>query len=134
VFLGARSLMSTWTAIRFLHLTGVAFFVGGQLMLVAAVAPVLRAARDDAAMRAVARRFGVGSLVALAVVIATGIAMASHFGVWGRPVLQTKLMLLVLVGVLTALHITSSETRLISIALVASSLAIVWLGVRLSYG
>ena len=71
--------MNTWTLIRFLHLTGVVFFVGGQLALVVAVAPVLRAAGEETAMRSVARRFGIGSLVALAVVIATGIAMASHF-------------------------------------------------------
>jgi hypothetical protein len=43
-------------------------------------------------------------------------------------------MVLVIVGVLTALHITSSKTRAISIALVASSLLIVWLGVKLTYG
>ncbi|MEA2323789.1 MAG: hypothetical protein QOK00_1485 [Thermoleophilaceae bacterium] len=126
--------MSTWTLIRFLHLTGVVFFVGGQLMLLVAVAPVLRAAGDETAMRSVARRFGIGSLVALAVVIGTGIAMASHFGVWDRPILQAKLMLLVLVGVLTVLHITSSSTRAISIVLVASSLLIVWLGVKLTFG
>jgi uncharacterized membrane protein len=126
--------MNTWTLIRFLHLTGVVFFVGGQLVLVVAVAPVLRATGEETAMRSVARRFGIGSLVALAVVIASGIAMASHFGVWDRPILQAKLMLLVLVGVLTALHITSSSTRAISIALVATSLLIVWLGVKLTFG
>jgi hypothetical protein len=31
-----------WTIIRFLHLAAVAFFVGGQLMLVAAIAPAVR--------------------------------------------------------------------------------------------
>jgi uncharacterized membrane protein len=126
--------MSTWTFIRFLHLAGVTFFVGGQLLLVVAVAPVLRAGGQRDAMRSVARRFGIGSLLALAVVIATGVAMASHFAVWGRPVLQAKLALLVLVGVLTALHIASAETRAIAIALVASSLLIVWLGVKLTFG
>jgi uncharacterized membrane protein len=126
--------MSTWTLIRFLHLTGVVFFVGGQLMLVVAVAPVLRAAGQEATMRSIARRFGMGSLVALAVAIATGVAMASHYDAWDRPVLQAKLMLLVLVGVLTALHIISAGTRAISIALVASSLLIVWLGVKLTFG
>src|SRR4051812_45024557 len=37
-----------------------------------------RAARDAPAMRAIARRFGIGSAVALVVIIATGAAMASH--------------------------------------------------------
>jgi uncharacterized membrane protein len=126
--------MSGWTLIRFLHLTGVLFFVGGQLMLLAAVTPVLRAAGDDAAMRSIARRFGIGSAVALAVIIATGVAMASHFGAWDRPLLQAKLMVLVLVAVLTGLHVISSRTRAISLAIVAGSLLIVWLGVKLSYG
>jgi uncharacterized membrane protein len=126
--------MDAWTFIRFLHLVGVVFFVGGQLILLVAVTPVLRAAGTDAAMRSIARRFGIGSLVALVVLVATGAAMASHYGVWDRPALHAKLLVLVLVGVLTALHITSSKTRAISIALVASSLLIVWLGVELTYG
>ena len=41
---------------------------------------------------------------------------------------------LVLIGVLTALHIAGSKTRALSIALVVSSLLVVWLGVELSYG
>jgi hypothetical protein len=126
--------MSTWMFIRFLHLAGVAFFVGGQLLLMVAVVPVLRAGGQREAMRSVARRFGIGSVLALTVVIATGVAMASHFAVWDRPVLQAKLMLLVLVGVLTALHIMSAETRAIAIALVACSLLILWLGVKLTFG
>jgi hypothetical protein len=128
--------VSTWTFIRFLHLVGIVFFVGGQALLVVAVAPVMRTAGDGEglAMRAIARRFGIGSLVALALAITTGIAMASHFAVWDRPILQLKLMVLVLVGVLTALHITSSKTRAISVALVLGSLLVVWLGVKLTYG
>src|SRR5215210_479087 len=122
--------MSSWTLIRFLHLAGIVFFVGGQLMLVVAVAPVLRGADDDTAMRAIARRFGLGSVVALAVIVATGVAMASHFSAWDRPILQAKLVLLALVGVLLALHIVSAKTRAISLALVVTSLFIVWLGVK----
>jgi cyanophycinase-like exopeptidase len=124
--------VSTWTFIRFLHLAGVVFFVGGQLLLVVAVTPVLRG--DEVAMRAVAKRFGMGSAVALVVIIATGAAMASHFGAWERPVLHAKLALLVLVGVLTGLHVVSARTRAISLALVVASLVIVWLGVKLTYG
>jgi hypothetical protein len=128
--------MSSWTFIRFLHLAGIVFFVGGQLVLVVAVAPVLRAAgeSDGAAMRAIARRFGLGSLLALALAVATGIAMATHYGLWDRPVLQLKLLVLVLVGVLTGLHVVSTKTRAISIAIAVASLLIVWLGVKLTYG
>jgi uncharacterized membrane protein len=127
--------VTTWTFIRFLHLVGVVFFVGGQLVLLVAVTPVLRASSaNDATMRAIARRFGIGSVVAPALVIATGVAMATHLSLWGRSVLQVKLGVLVLVGVLTALHIVSAKTRALSVALVVGSLLIVWLGVRLTYG
>jgi uncharacterized membrane protein len=126
--------MSGWTLIRFLHLVGVVFFVGGQLVLLVAVTPVLRRGGHDTLMRAIARRFGIGSLAALGVIVATGVAMASHLDAWDRPVLQTKLAVIVLIGVLTALHIASSKTRAISIALVVSSLLVVWLGVKLTSG
>jgi putative copper export protein len=126
--------VTTWELVRFLHLAAVAFFVGGQLMLVAVVTPAVRRHGTEATMRAVARRFGTGTLIALAVLVASGAAMASHFGRWHDPTLQAKLGVLVLVGVLIALHIASPETRGISLAMLAASLLIVWLGVKLVYG
>ena len=83
--------MDAWTLIHFLHLVALTFFVGGQLMLVVAVVPAIRRHGDDVAMRAVARRFGIGSLVAIVVLLATGAAMASHFARWQDHVLQIKL-------------------------------------------
>lgn len=126
--------MDSWTVVRYLHLVGILFFVGGQLLLVAAVAPVLRRAADDGPMRAIARRFGIGSGVALAVVVATGVAMASRFDLWDDRVLHAKLAVLVLVAVLVPLHVMSTGTRAISAAMVAGSLFAVWLGVELTYG
>jgi putative copper export protein len=126
--------VTTWTAIRFLHLTAVAFFVGGQLMLAAVVTPAVRRHGTDAAMHAVARRFGVGSLIALVVLVATGAAMAAHFDRWDDPTLQAKLGVLVLVGVLIGLHIASPETRAVSVGALVASLVVVWLGVELVYG
>jgi uncharacterized membrane protein len=126
--------VSTWTLIRFLHLLGVIFFVGGQLLLTVAVAPVLRARGDAAAVRSIAMRFGIGSVVALLVLVATGAAMASHYGLWGQGTLQVKLMVLVLVLVLTGLHVVSTRTRAIAAAILAGSVLIVWLGVKLTYG
>jgi len=79
--------MDTWTLIRFLHIVALAFFVGGQLVLVVAIVPAVRRAGDDALMRDVARRFGIGSLVAILVLVATGAAMASHLGRWHDSVL-----------------------------------------------
>ena len=124
--------MDEWEVIRFLHLIGMAFFVGGQLMLAVVVVPALRG-QDRELVRAAARRFGIGSGVALAVIVATGAMMASHYNLWSESKLQAKLGLLVLVFVLTGLHTVTPYTRAISIAVLLTSIAIVWFGVALSY-
>ena len=93
----------------------------------------MRRAGDDALMRDVARRFGIGSLVAILVLVATGAAMASHFARWHDNVLQVKLMLVVLVGVLIVFHITSPKSRALSMLVFLVSLAVVWLGVDLAH-
>ena len=121
-----------WTFIRFLHIVALAFFVGGQLMLVAAVTPAVRV--HETAMRRVAVRFGAGSAVALVVLIATGAAMASHFALWDDPTLHAKLALLVLVFVLVGLHVDSPRSRALSYGTLAVSVGIIWLGVKLTYG
>jgi uncharacterized membrane protein len=121
------------TFVRFLHVVALAFFVGGQLLLVVAVVPALRRDADRTAMRTVARRFGVGSLVALAVLFATGAAMADRYGRWGDSVLQVKLMVVVLIGVLIAFHMTAPESRAVAIAVFGASLVALWLGVELAH-
>ena len=126
--------MDEWTVIRFLHVVALVFFVGGQLVLAVAIVPVLRGREDDAAMRAIARRFGIAGVIALAVLVATGAAMASHLGLWDDPTLQAKLGLLVLIGVLLALHVATPYTRAISLTVLATSILIVWLGLRLTHG
>jgi hypothetical protein len=65
--------------------------------------------------------------------VATGVALASHFSRWGDDTLNAKLAVLVLVGVLTGLHIASPHSRAVSIAVFASSLLVVWLGVALAH-
>lgn len=126
--------MDEWTVIRFLHVAALTLFVGGQLVLVVAVVPALRGREHEATMRAVARRFGIASVVALAVLIATGAAMATHLGRWDDPTLQAKLGLLVLIFVLLGLHVATPYTRALSIAVLVASLLIVWLGLRLTHG
>ena len=126
--------MQTWTVVRFLHIVAIAFFVGGQLMLVVAVAPAVRRLGDEETMRLIARRFGIGSAVALAAAVATGVAMASHFSLWASEVLQAKLVVLVLVAVLAALHMVSPRSRALSYGVLASSVLVLWLGVKLTYG
>jgi hypothetical protein len=115
-----------------IHVLALAFFVGGQIMLIVAIVPVL-SERDEDIMRAVARRFGLASGVAIAVLLATGIALASHFSRWQDETLQAKLAVLLLGGELTALHIATPYSRAVSLALAGSSLTVVWLGVALTH-
>jgi uncharacterized membrane protein len=122
------------TLIRFLHEVAFVFFVGGQLVLAVAVVPAVRRHGSPEAMRAAARAFGAGSGVALLVLVATGVAMASHFDRWGDSTLHWKLALLAVVLVLVALHTRLPYTRALSLATLALSLVIVWLGVSLAHG
>lgn len=121
--------MTFWNFVLWLHLLGMAFFVGGQLMLAAVVVPVLRRGEDRAPLRAAARRFGIGTLVAIVVQVITGAAMASHYHDWSRSALQVKLGLVVLVFVLIHFHMRKPEWHVLDAAIFAVSLAIVWLGI-----
>ena len=123
--------MTTWDAIRWLHLLAMAFFVGGQLSLAVCVVPVVRG--DRPRMQAVARRFGWGTLVALGVLLATGSAMASHYRDWSRATLHVKLALVALVGVLVLVHMRRPGDHWIEGVVFLVSLAIVWLGVALAH-
>ena len=124
-----------WAAVRWLHLLAMAFFVGGQLVLAAAVVPAFRGleGRDREPLRAIARRFGQGTLVAIGLLVVTGAAMASHFDDRDSPTLQVKLGLVVLVGVLVGLHIRRPTNHALDGAIFLVSLAIVWLGVALAH-
>src|ERR671921_750159 len=92
-----------WELLRWLHLIAMALFVGGQLALAAVIVPVMRG-RDREALRAMARRFGVASVIALLVLAATGSAMAGHFNDWSRSELQLKLGLVVVAFGLIVVH------------------------------
>jgi uncharacterized membrane protein len=121
-----------WELMRWIHLLAMAFFVGGQLVLAAVVVPVLRDG-DRAALRLAARRFAKGTLVALAFLVATGVALASHLGDWDRTALHVKLALVLLVGGLITWHARRPDRHAIEGAIFLVSLAIVWLGVALSH-
>ena len=122
-----------WDLLRWLHLLAMAFFVGGQLFLVAAVVPVLRGEAERDRLRRVARRFGYGTLGAIAVLAATGAAMASHFHRWGDSQLQVKLGLVAAVAGLVVWHIRRPANHLLDGLVFAGSLAIVWLGVAIAH-
>jgi uncharacterized membrane protein len=119
-----------WAIVRWLHELAMAFFVGGQLMLAAVVVP---AARGTDAMRAAARRFGAGTLIALGVLLATGIPMASHYDDWDDGRLHVKLALVVLIGGLIAVHLRRPRNHVIDAATFLVSLAVVYLGVALAH-
>jgi uncharacterized membrane protein len=122
-----------WVLIRALHLLAMAFFVGGQLVLVAAVVPAERDAPDRERLRAIARRFGYGTLVAIAVLLATGAAMATEFDRWDDTELQAKLVLVGVVGALVLWHMRRPTQHAIEAAIFVISLVIVWLGVSLAH-
>ena len=123
-----------WPAIRWLHVIAMAFFVGGQLLLAVAVVPVERRSPDRERLRAIARRFGYGTLVAIGVLLATGGAMASHLRLWDDPTLQLKLGLVALVAALVVWHMRRPTMHALEAAIFVVSLAIVWLGLALAHG
>ena len=123
--------MDQWTWLLAFHLLAVAFFVGGQLMLVAVVTPALRG-QDRALMRTAAMRFGIGSAIALVVIVLTGAAMASHLHLWSDGTLQAKITLLILIFLLTGLHTKVPYTRALSLAILVLSLVTFFLGVALA--
>jgi uncharacterized membrane protein len=121
--------MTVWNGVLWLHLLAMAFFVGGQLMLAAIVVPVLRGFEDRGPLRAAARRFGIGTLIAVGVLALTGAAMAGHYHRWSDSALHVKLGLVVLVAVLIHAHMRRPEWHVLDAAIFLVSLAIVWLGI-----
>jgi len=125
--------VSGWNWVLWLHLLAMAFFVGGQLVLAAAVVPAFRGAPDRERLRAIARRFGWGTLAAVGVLVATGVPLAFHEDAWGRGVLGAKLALVVVAAALVALHMRFPARRELDGLVFLVSLAIVWLGVDLAH-
>jgi putative copper export protein len=123
-----------WRAVLYLHLLAMAFFVGGQLVFGLTVVPLLRGDEDREQLRAVARRFGYGSLGALLVLILTGVALAFHFQLWDSSTLRWKLALVALVILLAVAHLRRPKAHALQGAILIASLAIVWLGVQLATG
>ena len=123
-----------WRIVLYLHLLAMAFFIGGQLVFGLAVVPLLRGDGDRETLRAVGRRFGYGSLAALAVLVITGWGMASHFQLWGSSTLHWKLALVALVIALAVAHLRWAKLHALQGAILIASLAIAYLGVVLATG
>jgi uncharacterized membrane protein len=120
-----------WQGVLYLHLLGMAFFVGGQLLIAVAVVPVERQNPDPERMRMIARRFGWGSLGAIVVLLATGAAMASHYDLWDSGTLQAKLSLVGVLLALTAVHLRYPRAHILQAAIFLITLVVVWLGLEL---
>lgn len=121
-----------WQAVLYVHLLAMAFFLGGQIVFGVAVVPVLRGDSDRERMRAIARRFGYGSLAALALLLVTGWAMASHYDLFGSSTLQWKLALVGVVIGLTIVHLRKPKLHALQAAILGITLVIVWLGLELA--
>jgi uncharacterized membrane protein len=125
-------LTGIWQWVLYVHLLAMAYFLGGQLVVASALVPVERRNPDPARLRDVARRFGIGSAVALAVLLATGISMASHLQLWESDTLRIKLGLIALLIVLTVVHLRLPRAHVLQAAIFVITLAIVWLGLDLA--
>ncbi len=122
-----------WLTLHYLHLVAMAFFVGGQIVLVAAIVPVLRGSPDPQMMRGIGMRFGIGSMVALAVLVATGVEMANRGNHWGDPTLHLKLGIVVAVLIMLLVHLRWPKLHVLSALVLIGSLVIVWLGLTLAH-
>ncbi len=122
-----------WEVLHYVHLLSMAFFVGGQLVVGVAIVPVERSAPDAERMRAIGRRFGIGSLVALGLLVLTGVWMASDAGLWALGTLQIKLGLVGVVVALTTIHLLWPKQHALQAGILLGSLAIVWLGVEIAH-
>jgi uncharacterized membrane protein len=122
----------SWQIVLYLHVLGMAFFVGGQIFLAAVVVPAHHRRPDAIELAPIARGFGIASLGALVVLIGTGIALASHLSLWSSPTLQAKLGLLGVVLVLSAAHLRWPRAHVLQAAILLCTLAIVYLGLDLS--
>ena len=123
---------TTWQAVLYVHLLAMAFFLGGQLVIGLALVPVERTNPDKERLRAVARRFGIGSAIALAVLLATGIAMADHYSLWGSDTLRLKLTLVGALILLTLAHLRYPRAHVLQGAILLVTLVVVWLGVDIA--
>ena len=140
-----------WTLLIFLHVLAATFWVGGQLMLVVVVLPLLRRGASPQLVRELAtatgRRFAaITNWVLLPVLVVTGLTLAWWNGVrpdnltstpFGR-VLLVKAALVVVVFGLAGLHGVAARrlrrrgVRAMAVATLLISIAIVGLGAALA--
>jgi putative copper export protein len=121
----------------FIHLLGVAFWLGGQLFLLGVLVPALRRlepAQRQALFATTGRWYGMVSIPVLVVILGTGIAMMSELGLEPSEstALQHKLTAVGVVLAATAVHSIAAArgarrvSRISSIVTLIATVAAVW--------
>lgn len=101
-------------------------------MLAVVVVPVARRSADRESLRAIARRFGRGTLLALGALVVTGTALAFHLHLWGNPTFRVKLALVLTLCALLVWHTCRPDLHALEAIVFVLSLAIVWIGLYLA--
>lgn len=141
--------MTWWSVVRFLHVSGAALWVGGQLTISLVLLPLARkklpVEQFTGMAREVGRRFGIFTgAIFLPVQITTGVAMAWHKGVtwaslvepgYGR-ILAAKLLLFGAVIAIAGVHGWASSrhpsfARAMALASLTGSVGIVLIATAL---
>ncbi|HMT05282.1 MAG: hypothetical protein KDB48_08040 [Solirubrobacterales bacterium] len=123
-----------WTFLIFLHVVAMAFFLGGQIMLAFTVVPVMRAEpAQPERIKQIAQRFGMGSLIALGVLLFTGMMLASHFQLWDYGPFQVKMGLVIATIVAVFVHMTRGNSHALMGITFVLTLATVYAGVNLTH-
>lgn len=124
----------TWTILIFLHVVAMAFFLGGQIMMAFTVVPVMRREpADPERIKEVARRFGMGSLLALAVLLFTGMMLASHFELWDYGPFQVKMGLVVATIASVFIHMLKGNSHVLMGITFLLTLATVYAGLNITH-
>ncbi|MCO5315212.1 MAG: hypothetical protein M9938_03490 [Solirubrobacterales bacterium] len=124
--------MTFWTILVFLHAIGWATFLGGQIMLGFMVVPALRN-DDPEGLRKIARSFGVASLIALGLLILTGMMLASHFHLWSYGPFHVKMALATLTVIAVLVHLKWANAHWLMGLVFLLTLATVYSGINLMH-
>ena len=123
-----------WFLVRWLHLLAMAFFVGGQMMLAAVVVPVARRSADREGLRAIARRFGQGTLLALGVLFVDRHGAGVSSALVEQPHLSRQARSRPHRLCAARMAHTPPELHALEATVFLLSLAIVWIGLYLANG
>lgn len=119
----------------YFHVLGATVWIGGLIVVAALVPAVRKATTDREVVRAVARRFGVVSWVALGVLVITGTIQALDYP-WTRT-LMLKVGLVLVSAVLAAFHTVMARQHSPAVrgaiqgVILILALVILWLAVNL---